>query len=319
MVKLNKILITGAAGFIGSHFARILSEKYPALKIVILDKLTYAGNLSNIEDCLQRPGIEFIKGDICDLQTVRKAMRDCNAVVNFAAETHVDRSIEECSPFIKTNYFGTYVLLEIAREMNIKSFIQISTDEVYGPIPEGAFNENDPLNPSNPYAATKAGADLLCLSYFKSYGLPVCITRSTNNYGPYQYPEKVVPLFIINALQNKPLPIYGDGKYYRDWLYVGDNGEAILLVLEKGVPGEIYNVGAQNYIENNQLAKLILDHLKKSWDLVVRVNDRPAHDKRYALDCSKIERLGWSPKTPFQDAFGKTIMWYLENENWWKE
>ncbi|MBN1755896.1 dTDP-glucose 4,6-dehydratase [bacterium] len=313
----QRLLITGGAGFIGSHFVGLIRKKYPHQPLVILDKLTYAGNLRNLKEVLNTPHTEFIRGDITDYKGTRRAMKDCAGLINFAAETHVDRSLKEPAPFINSNYVGTYNLLELARELHLESFIQISTDEVYGPCLEGAFNEEDSLKPTNPYAASKAAADLLCRAYWQSYQVPVTIVRSTNNYGPRQYPEKFIPTMIGKGIKNEPLPIYGDGKHIRDWIFVEDNCQAILLVWEKGMPGEIYNVGSDGQRENLNVAELILERLERSNELISHVPDRPGHDRRYALKWSKIKALGWQPRTSFDDGLKNTVKWYMDNPHWW--
>lgn len=313
---MTKILITGGAGFIGSNFVHYMLKHHPEYEIVVLDKLTYAGRKENLQDVLDK--ITFVKGDICDKEVVEKVVKDCDFVVNFAAETHVDRSIIEAGSFVLTDVFGTYNLLEACRKFDVKRFMQISTDEVYGHILEGSFKEEDKLNPRNPYAASKAGADLLVKTYFETYGLPVVITRSTNNYGPYHHPEKFIPKCIIYALLNKKIPVYGTGKNVRDWLYVEDNCEAIDLVLHKGKNGEIYNIAGKQELENIEVVKTILRLMGKPEGLIEFVKDRPGHDLRYSLDISKIEKLGWKPKTTFEEGIKKTIEWYKGNEWWWK-
>jgi dTDP-glucose 4,6-dehydratase len=310
-----RILVTGGAGFIGSNFVYFMLQRHPRDQIVVLDKLTYAGNLNNLKTAMKK--IEFIKGDICDRKLVEKIAKDTDAVVNFAAESHVDRSIEEPEPFLTTNVLGTQILLEAARRFDIEKFVQISTDEVYGSAPKGSFKEGDLLRPSSPYAASKAAADMVAHSYFVTYDLPVLITRSTNNFGPYQHPEKLIPKSIINAISDKPLPIYGDGKNVRDWLYVIDNCEAIDLVLHKGKWGEVYNVGAGNEEMNIKIANLILEELVKPKSFIKFVKDRLGHDFRYSLNCNKIGKLGWRAKTSFEEGIRKTISWYEENEWWW--
>jgi dTDP-glucose 4,6-dehydratase len=310
-----KILITGGAGFIGCNFVHYMLEKYPDEEIVVLDKLTYAGRLENLQDAMDK--ITFIKGDICDKEDVKK-VGNCDIIFNFAAETHVDRSIIEAGVFVKTDVLGTHNLLEYARKHDVEKYIQISTDEVYGSIEKGSFKETDILDPSSPYSASKAGADLLVRAYHKTYGLPVLTTRSSNNYGPYQYPEKLIPVLVLNALHDKPLPIYGEGKNVRDWIYVLDNCEAIDIVLQKGKTGEIYNIGARNEKSNIGIAKLILKELNKPVSLIEFVRDRPGHDFRYSLDCEKIKELGWVLKYKFDDALKETIKWYKENKWWWE-
>ena len=310
-----KILITGGAGFIGSNFVRYLLDKYPEDEIVVLDKLTYAGRLENLQDVMDK--ITFIKGDICNMGDIEK-VGDCDVISNFAAETHVDRSIIEAGVFVKTDVLGTYNLIEYARKSDIEKYIQISTDEVYGSIEEGSFTENDILDPSSPYSASKAGADLLVKAYHKTYGLPVLITRSSNNFGAYQYPEKLIPVLILNALHDKTLPIYGEGKNIRDWIYVLDNCEAIDFVFQKGKIGEIYNIGAGNQKSNVEITKLILRELNKPESLINFVKDRLGHDFRYSLDTTKIKELGWKPKVKFEEGIKKTVKWYVENGWWWK-
>jgi dTDP-glucose 4,6-dehydratase len=311
-----KVLITGGAGFIGSNFVKYILKKYPEYKVIVLDKLTYAGRLENLKEVMNK--IKFIKGDICRKEDIEEVGR-CDVIVNFAAESHVDRSIKDSEAFIKTDVYGTYNLLEYARKHNIERYIQISTDEVYGSRESGSFKEDDPLDPSSPYSASKAAADLLCIAYYKTYKMPVIITRSSNNYGPYQYPEKLIPVLILNALKDKPLPIYGDGKNIRDWLFVEDNCRAIDLVLQKGEIGEIYNIGAQNERMNIEIAYFILDELGKPRNLIKFVKDRPGHDRRYSLKTDKIEKLGWRPLYSLEDALRKTIRWYQKNKWWWED
>jgi len=305
-----KILVTGGAGFIGANFVHYMLKKHPGYKIVVLDKLTYAGKKENLGDALKK--ITFIRGDICDKKFVRRAMKGCDAVVHFAAETHVDNSIKNPLPFIRTNVFGTYILLDVARELRVKKFVHISTDEVYGEIKKGSFREDARLNPRNPYSATKAAADHLVLAYHNTYGLPVVIVRPTNNFGPFQYPEKLIPKFVLNALQNRPLTIYGTGKQVREWLYVEDNCAAIDIVLHKGKSGEIYNVGSGNEKSNLKVTKMILKKLRKPTTLIKFVADRPGHDWRYSLNSNKIKALGWRPTHTFASGMEKTIEWYLE-------
>ncbi|MEM3730861.1 MAG: dTDP-glucose 4,6-dehydratase [Candidatus Bathyarchaeia archaeon] len=311
-----KVLVTGGAGFIGSNFVHYMIEKHRAYEIIVLDKLTYAGRKENLQDVLSK--ITFVEGDVCKKEDVEKVVRGCDFVLNFAAETHVDRSVVEAGSFVLTNVFGTYNLLEACRRFEVKKFVQISTDEVYGHIFQGSFKEENKLSPRNPYSASKASADLLCTSFFETYGLPVIITRSTNNYGYYQHPEKLVPKTIIYALLNKKIPIYGEGKNVRDWIFVKDNCEAIDLVLHKGESGEIYNIAGKQELENIQLVKTILKLMNKPESLIHFVKDRPGHDLRYSLDISKIEKLGWKPKTKFEEGIRKTIEWYKANEWWWR-
>ncbi len=312
-----KILVTGGAGFIGSNFVRYMLNKYKNYSIVNLDKLTYAGNPDNLKDLAKNPRYKFIKGDICDSVTAQKAMRNCDAVINFAAESHVDRSIADPSAFVRTNFMGVHNLLETAKKLNIKKFVQISTDEVYGSAVKGAFSEEDNLNPSSPYSSSKAGAELLAKSYYTTFGFPVIITRSSNNYGPYQYPEKLIPLFITNASMNLNLPVYGSGKNVRDWIYVEDNCIGIDLALHKGKAGEIYNVGGGNEKTNLEITTLILEYTGKPKTLITYVKDRLGHDFRYALSTNKIRKLGYKPKYSFEDGMKKTVEWYLNNKAWW--
>ena len=316
---MARYLITGGAGFIGSNFIHYLFEKYDDIEVINLDKLTYAGNLDNLKDIENLPGYKFVKGDIGDQQLVAELMKDCDYVVNFAAESHVDRSIGAPDDFIKTDIFGTFVLLESARKYPVKKFIQISTDEVYGSIKNGLFKETDPLMPSSPYSASKAGADRLAYSYFVTYDLPVIVTRCSNNFGPYQYPEKLIPLFVTNAIEDLPLPLYGDGKNVRDWIYVMDHCDAIDFIMRQGVDGEIYNIGGNNERNNIEITHEILNGLGKSTDLIKYVKDRPGHDRRYAVDCSKLNALGWQPKHGFDEAMDLTIRWYQSNQWWWKK
>ena len=311
-----RILITGGAGFIGSNFVHYLLEKHPTIDIVVFDKLTYAGRKENLRDVWGR--ITFLKGDITIRGEVAIAAEDCDYIVNFAAETHVDRSILEAGTFVLTDVLGVYNLLETARELKTSKFVQISTDEVYGHILNGSFKETDRLNPRNPYSASKAGGELLCRAYFETYGLPVIVTRSSNNYGPYQHPEKLIPKTIINALLGKPIPIYGTGKNVRDWLYVEDNCAALDLVLQKGDAGEIYNIGANHELENIQVVKTVLKLTQKPESLIRFVEDRLGHDLRYSLDTEKIRRLGWKRETEFEEGIKKTVDWYRDNAEWWK-
>lgn len=313
-----KILVTGGAGFIGSNFIRQILKKYTDYEIINLDKLTYAGNPENLADLKKNKRYEFVKGDIADPRIVDKCVKQVQIIVNFAAETHVDRSIVSAGDFVQTNVFGTYTLLEAAKKYAIGKYIQISTDEVYGSIEKGAFKEADILQPSSPYSATKASADLLAMSYYTTYRLPVIITRSSNNFGPYQFPEKVIPLFITNVLEDKPVPLYGDGKNVRDWVYVLDNCEAIDQVMHKGKTGEVYNIGGSNELANIELTKKILDLLGKGDEFIKVVTDRLGHDRRYALDCFKLRsELGWKPQYDFNQALKDTIDWYKANQQWW--
>ena len=315
-------MVTGGAGFIGSNFVRYMLDKYPDYYVVVYDKLTYAGNLDNLKDVAERFAdcYAFVRGDICDAAKVRETIRayDVDTVVNFAAESHVDRSIMDPDAFIKTDVYGTYVLLEAAREFGLERLHQVSTDEVYGHVPEGASKETDSVAPRSPYAASKASADLMINAYHVTYGLPVTITRGANNIGPYQYPEKVVPLFVTNAIDNLPLPLYGDGLQVRDYQYVLDHCEAIDLVLHKGEIGGIYNVGTGTEMRNINMTHLVLKLLNKPESLIQPVRDRPGHDRRYALDVIKICGLGWEPAHTCEEAIEKTVRWYVENEWWWR-
>ena len=313
-----KILVTGGSGFIGSNFVRHILRTHPDDSVVNLDKLTYAGNPDNLRDVERDPRYRFVRGDIGDLALASELVAEVDAVVHMAAETHVDRSNLGADDFLRTNVTGTYTLLEAARQTGIGRFLAVSTDEVYGSIARGAAAETAGLNPSNPYSASKAAADLLARAYWLTHKLPVVITRSSNNFGPYQYPEKVIPLFVTNALEDRPLPLYGDGKNVRDWLYVIDNCAAIDLVLRKGAEGEIYNIGAGHEIENVALTRSILRHLGKPESLITRVADRPGHDRRYALDSAKVRALGFAPASSFDAALEATVEWYRTHESWWK-
>ena len=314
---MKSILVTGGAGFIGSNFIRYIL-KTSKCRVINLDKLTYSGNLSNLKDLKNNPRYKFVKGDICNKRLVASLVKRCDGIINFAAESHVDRSIKDATEFIRTNIHGTQILLDAAKKYRIKRFIQISTDEVYGSIKKGSFNENSPIKPNSPYAASKAAADLLVRSYFVTYKSPVIIVRSSNNFGPFQYPEKVIPLFITNSIDNKRLPLYADGSNVREWIYVLDNCDAINYVFNHGKIGEIYNIGSENELKNIDLTKKILKILKKSQNLIKFVKDRPGHDKRYALDSSKLRKLGWKPKKKFDKALGETVNWYKENTKWWR-
>ena len=315
-----KILVTGGLGFIGTNFIWHTLSKSPEKAIINLDKIGLGANPSNLKDIMNEKNYRFIQGDISDQKTVHKLVEKVNAIINFAAETHVDRSIADPEPFIKSNVIGTFSLLEAVRNVNNDcKYIQVSTDEIYGDILEGSFCETDGLNPSNPYSATKASADMLCLAYHRTYGLDLNITRCTNNYGPYQFPEKLIPKTIIRALKNLPIPVYGTGTNMRDWIYGLDHCEAMLLVLDKGRPGEIYNISSGNEIQNIQIVQKILKFLRKPEDLIMFVEDRPGHDLRYSLDSSKLRReLSWKPKHTFQSSLEETVKWYVKNESWWK-
>lgn len=305
-----RLLVTGGAGFIGSNFVHYVLEETDH-EVVTLDTLTYAGRKSNLDGVLESPRHEFVEGDIRDRTLVIDLMTDANIVLNFAAESHVDRSIESTEPFVSTNVQGTRTLLDAARSADIDRFVQISTDEVYGEIEEGTFSEGDPLNPRNPYAATKAGADLLALSYHTTYDLPVVVTRSSNNYGPRQHPEKLIPKFIANAARGESLPVYGDGSNVREWTYVRDNCRAVNVVMREGSPGSIYNIGSGEELRNIEVTRLILDAVDASEGLIEFVEDRPGHDQRYALDTRRIEALGWEPQWSFDEGLERTVAYYL--------
>ncbi|OGC79322.1 MAG: dTDP-glucose 4,6-dehydratase [candidate division Zixibacteria bacterium RBG_16_40_9] len=317
-----RLLVTGGCGFIGSNFVRFLLKKYPDYKIINLDKLTYAGNLENLSGVEKNLNYKFIQGDICNSQLVNQILEEeqIDSIINFAAESHVDRSLYDPMVFVQTNFVGTQVLLQSALQHKVSLFLQISTDEVYGPVlGNQKYKEDEPLSPSSPYAASKASADLLALSYFKSFNLPLVIARPTNNFGAYQFPEKLIPLFISNALEDKSLPIYGDGLYIRDWLYVEDHCQALDLILHKGMKGEIYNISSHNEKTNLEITNLILGGLGKPKSLIKHVPDRPAHDRRYALDSTKLEKeLGWKSKISFEKALQETINWYKTNKSWWE-
>jgi dTDP-glucose 4,6-dehydratase len=315
------LLITGGAGFIGSNFVHHVLDKYPDYAVVVYDKLTYAGNLDNLQDVADDPRYSFVRGDICDMELVDQVIQEhkVDGMVNFAAETHVDRSILEPGSFIQTDVYGTHVLLEAVRKFGLNRMVHISTDEVYGSVVEGSSVETDSLLPNSPYSASKAGGDLMCRAYHVTYGVPVIITRGSNNFGPYQYPEKVIPLFITNGLDDKPLPLYGDGLNVRDWLYVLDHCEAIDLMLHQGQDGEVYNVGSDNELTNLQLTETVLELMGKPKSLIQFVEDRPGHDRRYSLDSTKIRRIGWRPRHDFEAALEGTVRWYGENRWWWEK
>ena len=320
-----KVIVTGGAGFIGSNFVFYMMKKHPDYKIICLDKLTYAGNLSTLKDVMDKPNFRFVKLDICDREGVYQLFEEeCpDVVVNFAAESHVDRSIENPEIFLQTNIIGTSVLMDACRKYGIKRYHQVSTDEVYGDLPldrpDLFFHEDTPLHTSSPYSSSKASADLLVGAYGRTYGLPVTISRCSNNYGPYQFPEKLIPLMIQRALDDKPLPVYGEGQNVRDWLYVEDHCKAIDLILEKGTVGEVCNIGGHNEMHNIDIVKLICDYLGKPYSLIEHVTDRKGHDQRYAIDPTKIhEELGRLPETMFKDGIKKTIQWYLDNKEWWE-
>lgn len=320
------VLVTGGAGFIGSNFIFYWMKNHPGDKVICLDKLTYAGNLSTLKAVMDEPDFRFVKGDICDKNLVFDLFRaeHPEVVVNFAAETHVDRSIDGPDVFLQTNLFGTSTLLEACREFGVGRYHQVSTDEVYGDLPldkpDLFFTENTPLHTSSPYSASKAGADLMVQAYHKTFGVQATISRCSNNYGPYQFPEKLIPLMVLNALQYKPLPVYGEGINIRDWLYVTDHCRAIELILQRGKPGEIYNVGGHNERRNIDVVKLVCRELGKPESLITYVADRKGHDRRYAIDPEKIHNeLGWLPETKFEDGMKRTIRWYAENRGWWED
>ncbi len=317
---MQNLLVTGGAGFIGSNFVRYMLQTHPTYNITVFDKLTYAGNLENLRDVASDPRYSFVHGDICDADAVNEAIRAhrIDTIVNFAAETHVDRSILDADAFLQTNIIGTYILLEAAKQFGLERYHQISTDEVYGWVDKPA-RETDPLIPRSPYAAAKASGDLMVNAYYVTHHVPTTITRGSNTVGPYQYPEKVVPLFITNALENEPLPLYGDGMQVRDWLYVTDHCEAIDVVLHQGKLGEAYNVGGDNERHNIEVVKIILDTLDKPPELVRRVQDRSGHDRRYSLDLTKTRALGWQPRHSFEQALTATIQWYVNNKWWWEK
>ncbi len=320
----HTFFVTGGCGFIGSNFIRYIMQRYPDVQVVNLDKLTYAGNPANLRDIEDTATYQFIRGDICDAGVVGEIFGEFrpDILINFAAESHVDRSIGNPDDFIHTDIYGAYRLLEAAREFGLGKFIQVSTDEVYGSIERGKFSEESPLMPSNPYAASKAGADRLAYAYAQTYDVPVIISRASNNFGPYQYPEKLIPLFVTNALQEEPLPLYGDGTNVRDWLYVEDHCDAICFLIEHGAEGEAYNIAAGNEMQNIEITRMILSVLDKDESFIQFVTDRKAHDRRYALETTKINALGWTPihrgTSGFETALLETIQWYRENDSWWK-
>ncbi len=320
---MRNLLVTGGAGFIGSNYVRFVLEHHPDYRVVVYDKLTYAGNLDNLLDVSDQfaDRYAFVRGDICDASNVAKTIREhgIDTLVNFAAETHVDRSLMEPGHFIQTDVYGTYVLLEAAKTFSLERYHQVSTDEVYGQVLEGSSKESDPLETRSPYSASKAGGDLMVHAYFASFGVPATITRGSNNIGPYQYPEKAVPLFITNVIDDQAIPLYGDGLQQRDYQYVVDHCEGIDVVLHRGMPGEAYNLGTGAETTNVEMAKMICDLLGKPHSLIRKVQDRPGHDRRYSLDVSKIGGLGWESRHSFAEALEKTVKWYVDNEWWWRK
>jgi dTDP-glucose 4,6-dehydratase len=313
-----KIVVTGGAGFIGSNFVRHVLEEHPEDSVVVLDKLTYAGRMESLQDLMTFERLEFVQGDICDPVAVRTALENCDAVVNFAAESHVDRSIEEPGHFIQTDVYGTYVLLEEVRRAGVERYLQVSTDEVYGSIPEGSFTEESPLDPSSPYSASKAGGDLVVAAYCQTFGVNAVVCRSSNNYGPYQYPEKLIPLCVLNALHGDPLPVYGDGMQVRNWLYVTDNCRALYLALQEGTAGEVYNIGGPDELPNIDVVRRILELTGRDESLIEYVRDRLGHDRRYSLSSKKIAALGWQAAIGFEEGLEKTVQWYRDNNWWWE-
>jgi dTDP-glucose 4,6-dehydratase len=313
-----RVLVTGGCGFIGSHFVRLLMADDSQVEIVNLDKMTYAASHDNVAEVADDPRYTFVEGDIADYDVARRALDGCTHVVNFAAESHVDRSIHGAADFISTDVLGTYVLMEAARDAGVERFLQVSTDEVYGSIDTGSFTEQHPLQPSSPYSASKAGGDLQALAYMHTHGLPVVITRGSNTYGENQYPEKLIPLFITNALDGLPLPVYGDGMQVRDWIHARDHASGILAVLRNGADGEVYNVGGGNERENLWITRTILEATGASEDLITHVEDRPGHDVRYSLDTTKLRSLGWAPQVSFEDGLQRTVQWYVDNRSWWE-
>lgn len=315
-----KMLVTGGLGFIGSNFIRYILSRYPECALVNLDLMTYAGNPANLKDIEDDPRYSFVRGDICDRECVTDVLErhQVDTIIHFAAESHVDRSISDAPVFVRTNVLGTHVLLEAARIQGIRRFIHVSTDEVYGSIPVGSFAETDGLNPSSPYSASKAGSDLLARSYYLTYGLPVIVTRCTNNFGPYQYPEKLIPLFVTNLFEGRTVPVYGTGRNVRDWIYVIDHCRAIDCILTRGKPGEIYNIGSGNELTNLEITRRLLELTGRDTSQITFVQDRPGHDWRYSLDASKLRSMGWTPEYDFEAGLRETVAWYRENGWWWK-
>ncbi len=313
-----KILITGGAGFMGSNAVRYFLKTYPDIQIVNLDKLTYAGNSENLKGLENDPRYRFVKGDIADEKIVDEAVKGVDAIINYAAETHVDRSILDPKAFIVTDVLGTHTLLEAARKHEVKKYIQISTDEVFGSIPKGKFKETSPFEPNSPYAASKAGGDHLCRAYFQTYGVPTIVTHSCNFFGPHQYPEKLIPLFITNLIEGKKVPVYGDGQQVREWIFTEDHCRAVDTIVQKGKEGEVYNIGTGSEKTNLEITNLLLAGLGKDESSIEHVKDRPGHDRRYAINSGKLRKLGWKPKVSFEEGISRTIKWYKTNETWWK-
>ena len=313
-----KVLVTGGAGFIGSNFARHLLAEHPDERVVVLDKLTYAGRVETIQDLIDGGRLEFVQGDIADHDAVRTALDGCDAIVNFAAESHVDRSIEEPGHFIQTDVYGTYVLLEEARRAGVERYLQVSTDEVYGSIEDGSFTERSPLDPSSPYSASKTGGDLVVSAYHHTYGMDAVVCRASNNYGPHQYPEKLIPLCILNALHGDPLPVYGDGMQVRNWLHVSDHCRGLDVVLREGRAGEVYNIGGPDELANLDVVRRILELTGRDESLIEHVTDRPGHDRRYSLASEKVNELGWEARTRFDEGLAATVDWYRDNSWWWE-
>lgn len=316
---MKRLLVTGGAGFIGSNFVRYVLHKHADYRVVVLDALTYAGHTENLEDVWDDPRFSFVKGDIRNPEDVAGPIEEADIVVNFAAESHVDRSIADPEAFITTDVLGVYTLMEACRKHPVEQFIQISTDEVYGDVEEGFSTETDPVSPNSPYSASKTGGELLARAYWRTYGVPVKVTRGSNTYGPYQQPEKLIPLFVTNAMEGKPLPVYGDGMQVRDWLHVLDHCSGIETVMERGTPGEVYNVGGDNQRANVEIVRIILEVTGKDESLIRHVEDRPGHDRRYALDSTKLLGLGWQRTHEFDTAVRDTIRWYMDNQEWWRK
>ncbi len=316
---MPRILVTGGAGFIGSNFVRYWLREHPEWEVIAYDKLTYAGNKSNLHGLEGQPNFTFVKGDICDREQLEPWVKKVDIVVNFAAETHVDRSLLSSGEFVRTDVLGVHTIMELAREHGVGLIVHISTDEVYGPILDGSADENSPLNPSSPYAASKGGGDLLALAYAKSFRVPVIITRCCNNFGPYQHPEKLIPLMITNSILDLPLPVYGDGRQVREWIFVEDHCRALDFLIEHGTPGKIYNIGTGCEKQNIEVVKLILQLLGKPESQIHFVADRPAHDRRYSVNWDRLKEIGWQPQHDFESALAQTVAWYRENEWWWRQ